>query len=88
MPIDKELLEILCCPETRKDLKVLAQERIDKINEKIAAGKVKFKDGNKVEEPLQEALITDDESLIYRVDDEIPVMLVEMAIPTEQLGEF
>lgn len=88
MPIDKEFLDILRCPETRQDLRILSQERIAKVNDLIAQGKVQFKDGKPVKEPLQEALITADEAIIYRVDDEIPVMLVEMGIPTEQLGEF
>lgn len=88
MAVDQELLEILCCPETRQDLKVLQAERIAEINQKIAQGGVKFKDGKDVKQPLQEALITADESIIYRVDDEIPVMLVEMGIPTGQLGKF
>ncbi len=88
MAIDKELLDILCCPESKAELKILEKERIEAINNQIAAGKVKYKDGKEVDKPLQEALITVDEKTIYRVDDEIPIMLVEMAIPAEQLGDF
>ncbi len=88
MAIDKELLDILCCPEEKTELKVLNKERISKVNQKIAEGQIKFKDGELIEQPLQEALITVDEKTIYRVDDEIPIMLIEMAIPTAQLGEF
>lgn len=88
MAIDKELIEILCCPDTKVPLKVLSDERIAKVNEQIAQGKIKFKDGKPVDQPLEEALITEDEKTIYRVDDEIPIMLIEMGIPTEQLGDF
>lgn len=88
MPVDKDLLEILCCPETKVDLKILTPDRIEKVNNKIQIGSVKFKDGKVVDKPLQEALITVDEKTIYRVDDEIPVMLLEMSIPTDQLGDF
>ena len=86
MPIDKELLEILCCPETYKELKMLPAEKIAQLNAQIAASKVKYADGALVEEPLQEGLITIDDTIIYRIDDDIPVMLVEKAIPTEQLA--
>lgn len=88
MAIDQELLDILCCPETRVNLEVLATERINTVNELIAQGKVVFKNGEVVEQPLQEALITEDGKTIYRVDDEIPIMLIDKGIATEQLGEF
>jgi len=88
MAIDNELLEILCCPETHVDLKILEADRVATVNKKITAGDVKFKDGREVDKELQEALITVDEKIIYRVDDEIPVMLIEMGIETMQLGEF
>ncbi len=88
MTIDKEFLEILCCPETRKSLQVLDPERMETVNRQIAAQSVKYKDGKVVDAPLQEALITDDDTTIYRVDDEIPVMKVEMGIATDQLDQF
>ena len=34
-----------------------------------------------VETPLQEGLITTDNETIYRIDDNIPVMLVDQGIP-------
>jgi len=88
MAIDKEFLDILCCPDTKTDLKVLEQSRIDKINTQIQAGNIKFKDGKVVDKPLEEALITVDEKVIYRVDDEIPIMLIEKGIPTAQFENF
>ena len=33
--VDKELLNILCCPETKQDLVLADQELIDKINQLI-----------------------------------------------------
>ena len=88
MAIDKELLDILCCPQTKVELAVLPKKRIDAVNQQIAKGGVKFTDGKRVEEALQEALITVDEKTIYRIDDEIPIMLVEMGIPVNQFGTF
>ena len=44
--------------------------------------------GQKLNQPLQEALITQDRKLIYRVDDGIPVLLAEEAIASSQLSNF
>ena len=60
---------------------------MDKLNEKIAEGSVKYHDGSAVEKPLQEGLITEDEQVVYRIDDDIPVMLVDQGVLTDQLKE-
>jgi len=92
MPIDKNLLEILCCPVTKVPVKVLPKPKLNALNERIAAGEVKRVSGETVEAPLEEALITENGTTIYRVDDGIPVMLEEEGIPTaplrDQLGEL
>ncbi len=85
MPIDKELLEILCCPRTKVPVRMVPADQLAKLNERIAAGAVKYYDNNAVEKPLQEGLITDDGETVYRIDDGIPVMLVEQGIPARQL---
>ena len=87
MPISDDLLQILCCPRTKVPVRMLPQDQLDKLNEKIAEGAVKYHDGGAVEKPLQEGLITEDEQVIYRIDDDIPVMLVDQGILTEQLKE-
>ncbi len=85
MAIDPELLEILCCPETKTELKVMTAEEIANVNSQIEKNALKYKDGKPVDKPLQEGLITVDKKTIYRVDDEIPIMLMEMGIAAEQV---
>ena len=87
MPISDDLLQILCCPRTKVPVRMLPQDQLDKLNEKIAKGAVKYFDGSAVEKPLQEGLITEDEQVIYRIDDDIPVMLVDQGILTDPLGD-
>ena len=87
MPVKQDLLEILCCPQTRTSLKVITAEVIEKINNKISAGQIKYANGNDVKNPLEEALITVDNNRIYAVKDSIPVMLVEESIVADQLGD-
>ena len=84
MPINDQLLEILCCPKTKVRVKMAPEETVARANAAIAEGKVKHEDGSAVEEALQEALITEDSKTLYRIHDDIPVMLVEQGIPADQ----
>ncbi len=86
MPVNKQLLEILCCPKTRVGVKELEAAQIEKINAAIIRKAVKYSDGKIVDKPLQEGLITEDGKIIYRVDEEIPIMLIDMGIPAEQVN--
>ena len=79
MPVKEDLLEILCCPLTKTPLKVAAPEALSRINERIAAGEVRYESGAVVKDPLEEALVTVDHQ-------RIPVMLIDESIPTAQLG--
>lgn len=85
VPISKELLAILCCPVTKKPVQILSAERLKKLNDAIASGKIKDVDGNAVREKVGEALITADDKTIYRIDDGIPVMLAGMGIAADQI---
>lgn len=82
--IDQELLAILCCPKTKVPVKVLPEDELSALNAAIAKGKVKTVDGRKVDKPLEAGLITEDGQTIYRIDDDIPVMLIDEGIPGGQ----
>lgn len=88
MPISEDLLEILCCPETKVPVEVLPSDQLAKLNGLIKAGKVASVGGDTLQKPLQEGLITTDGKTIYRVDDNIPVMLVDQGIATRQLEDW
>ncbi|MGV6852211.1 MAG: Trm112 family protein [bacterium] len=85
MPISKSLLDILCCPVSKVPVHMLPQTELEKLNNSIKQGDVLYVDGSPVENPLEEALITDDSKVIYRIDEQIPVMLPEKGIGTTQL---
>lgn len=82
--MDRKLLDILVCPATRQPLALLDTSALEALNRAIAAGGVKRVDGEPQREPLREALVTRDRRIVYRVDDGIPVLLVEEGIPAEQ----
>jgi uncharacterized protein YbaR (Trm112 family) len=82
--MDKRLLSILRCPVTHKGLSVLKKEKLEKVNAAIAAGQVATLDGTQLDQPLDEALITDDGKRLYPVNDGIPVLLEGESIQAEQ----
>ncbi len=87
-PISQEMLNILCCPVSKVKIRVLFDKELEKANAAIAAGGVKDVSGIEITEPLVEGLITEDEKMIYRIDNDIPVMLAESGIPTDRLKGF
>lgn len=83
--LDAELLEILVCPEDHSDLRLADTALVEKINAAIAAGAIKNRAGQKVEEPIDGGLIRADGQYLYVIRDDIPVMLIDEAIPLSQV---
>lgn len=85
MPVDSKLLEILRCPVTKQPLSIIAAEKLTQINKQVSAGQVRYADGSNVEKELEEALITENGRFVYRVDDDIPIMLQDLSIPMSEI---
>ena len=81
--IDPELLEILVCPESRQPVKLAGEALVERLNVAQSEGKLKNRAGRKVEQPMQAGLIRDDRAFLYPIIDDIPVMLIDEAIPLE-----
>jgi uncharacterized protein YbaR (Trm112 family) len=82
--MDRKLLDLLVCPASRQPLALLEAAGLEQLNRAIAAGQVKRNDDSPQSEPLREALVTRDRKTVYRVDDGIPVLLVEEGIAFAQ----
>ena len=82
--MDRKLLDLLVCPATRQPLALLEAAGLDQLNRAIAAGRVKRHDDSAQSDALAEALITRDRKTVYRVDDGIPVLLIEESIAFAQ----
>ena len=78
--VDKELLSILACPQSQQPLKHASQEVLDRLNAAISKGTLTNSKGSVVTEPLLEALVTKDGSILYPVRENIPVMLIDESI--------
>lgn len=85
MVINKGLLDILVCPETRTPFFVADDELLAALNRGVADGKLKNKAGEPVEKPLDGGLVREDRQVVYPIFDGIPIMLVDEAIPLAQL---
>jgi uncharacterized protein len=82
--IQPELLAILVCPENRTALRLAEPELLARLNRAIATGKVRNRVGRVVEQPLQGGLVRADDTLLYPITDDIPVLLIDEAIALEQ----
>ena len=88
MPVDRKLLDILRCPVTKQQVFPLTGQQLAAINQAIAAGNVVHADGNAVNNPLEEGLVTENRNRVYRIEQDIPVMLEDESIFTDQVEEF
>ena len=84
--MDKRLLTILRCPVSHKGLNVAGRDLLARVNAAIESGGISNREGTVLTEPLDEALITDDEKLAYPVSNGIPVLLEGESISLEQIG--
>jgi uncharacterized protein YbaR (Trm112 family) len=78
--IDKDLLAILACPETRQPLAEAGADLLKRVNERISAGSVKNVGGAAVKQALAGGLVRQDGKIVYPVRDDIPVLLVDEGI--------
>jgi len=84
--IDKELLAILCCPETKQEVTLADEGLIAQLNARVGRGELKNKSGQPVNEKLDGGLIRADRKILYPIREDIPVMLIEEGIPIENLS--
>ena len=78
--IGKELLAILCCPETKQEVSLLDNQTLNQLNAEIEKGELQNKAGHPVKEKLDGGLIRNDGKIVYPIRDQIPIMLIEEGI--------
>ena len=88
MPIDQKLLDILRCPVTKQQVFPLTEQQLAAINLAIAAGNLLHADGSVINNPLEEGLVTENKNRVYRIEQDIPVMLEDESILTDQVEGF
>jgi uncharacterized protein YbaR (Trm112 family) len=81
--VDKELLDLLACPETHQPLREAPRALLDALNARIERGELANRAGTKLLAPLEEALVREDGRVLYPVLDGIPMLLLEEAVALE-----
>lgn len=83
--IENRLLEILVCPVTKSSLRLADPELVERLNLAIGEGRIVDRTNKKVEVPVEAGLLCEGDQFFYRIEDDIPVMLPEEAIPLSQI---
>ena len=78
--IDKELLDMLACPETKEPVRLAEDERIAGLTNRIERGEVVNRGGKTVEKKIDGGLVREDGAYLYPIEDDIPIMLIDEAI--------
>lgn len=81
--VNKELLDILCCPETKQDVEYIDGDIIKKINAEIKKGSIKNRGEEVIKEKIDSGLLREDEKYLYPIRKDIPIMLIDEGIPFE-----
>jgi uncharacterized protein YbaR (Trm112 family) len=82
--IDEHLLSLLACPESRQPLRLAEASLVETTNQQISQGAVKNKKGEVIKQPLEGALIREDNSVVYPIREGIPDLLIEEGIVISQ----
>lgn len=76
---------MLVCPIDHTPLSPADDGLVVRINRAIAAGRIKNRAGRLVDQPINGGLLHKDQTLLYPIIDDIPVLLADEAIPLDQL---
>ncbi len=84
--INKDLINILRCPETKQQLDYIEGPIIDMINAEIMKGTLKNRGDHPLPGPIEAGLLREDRKFLYPIKEGIPIMLVDEAIPFKEFA--
>jgi uncharacterized protein len=76
-----ELLQILRCPETHQKLSPADDALVARINSAISGKTIRNRAGQPVGDNIDGGLVREDGKFLYPIRSNIPVMLIDEAIP-------
>jgi len=82
--MNTQLLDILCCPTSKMPLRLLRADELDAVNRSLAARAA----SGEAPRALAAGLVTRDRRTIYRIEDDIPVMLADEALTVADITDF
>jgi len=75
--IQPSLLALLACPESHQPLRLATTGELEKIRALAGSSALKDVSGEPLPSRIDGALIREDGKLAYRIDEGIPILLVE-----------
>ncbi|MGD8394874.1 MAG: Trm112 family protein [Candidatus Eiseniibacteriota bacterium] len=78
--IDRKLLDVLVCPENKEPLHFAEPSLLKELNARIERGEVKNRSGKTLDGPVEAGLVREDGAVLYPIEDDVPILLVEEGI--------
>lgn len=85
MPIEKELLNILVCPETKEPVAMAGDDVLERLNAAVETGRATNRGGESVTDRVEEGLLREDGRILYPIREGIPIMLIDESIDVSAL---
>ena len=76
-----ELINDLCCPETKQRVHLADATLIASLNDRISSGQARNRAGQPIAEKIDAGLLREDGKFLYPIRRNIPIMLIDEAIP-------
>jgi uncharacterized protein YbaR (Trm112 family) len=83
--VHPELLKILVCPENKTPVTLADDALVAEANAAIEARTLKNRAGTVIDMKVDGGLVREDRAYMYPIRDDIPIMLIDEAIPLNQL---
>jgi len=77
----EQLVKLMRCPESRQPLRRAETALVEVLNLQVAAGGLKNRAGKPVSEGFEQGLVREDGKFLYPIRKDIPVLIIEEAIP-------
>jgi len=84
--MDKQLLEILRCPQDQSPVSVAESQMIANLNDAIRRGNVRNIGGQRLQHPIDGGLVRQRGDVLYPIQEGIPVMLPDEGVELSQLA--
>ncbi len=86
MGLDPAILKCLCCPETHQPLALADPALIGQLNDQLLAGKLRNRAGQAPAGRIDGGLLRQDGTFLYPIHGNLPVLLVDEAIPVAEMS--
>ena len=86
MGLDSAILKCLCCPETHQPLALADPALVGKLNDQLLAGELRNRVGQPLASRLDGGLLRQDGKFLYPIHGNLPVLLVDEAIPVAEFS--